>query len=205
MKKKVIVILLILVVVITVFIFAISNKNTNENQNEDKNTKVSEIGERGKEISILENVLNSKKEFITNEEGKAFLKDFTSYGNVIKYAFVDMNIDGEDEMIVELDGKDEMCILFHYDGSDVYGYAINRSRLSEIKTDGTYSTTETGAVSGVCQMEFDDNEHQYIETKVASNDNGNYTLYGKVATQTEYDELISNQNSKQDIVWNDFK
>lgn len=99
------------------------------------------------ELSAIQQVLLNQKEYI-DENGKSMrvenLDKFYSDGKITGATFFtvwDMNKDGNDEVIVKLEGKEISHIIFTEKSGNVYGKEVSLEEFSAIFTDGTYNFT----------------------------------------------------------------
>ena len=104
------------------------------------------------ELSAIQQVLLNHKDFI-DKNGKVKkvenLNNFYSDGNIKGATFFtlcDMNKDGNDEVIVKLEGKEISHIIFTEKSGTVYGQEVSLEEFSAIFTDGTYNFTSDNLI-----------------------------------------------------------
>lgn len=171
-----------------------------------------------------QDVLNGLTGFIFVEDGEperktaadinALIDPYDSYMRIARYALVDMDGDGEDEIVLCGCGESGDMggyLIFHRMAGQVYGFKLRRWDMSDLKADGTWEYADpTGASElGVRWTTFT-RAGMAVRTmaSASSPDNGEswggYTVGGKAASKADYDSFMARQRAKEDAVWNDF-
>ena len=152
-----------------------------------------------------QNVVVGANEYKINEYLNSTNTEINDIGEVkaVKYASVDMDADGTDEIIIKLE-KDEECVyaVLHYSESVVYGYSyINNRCLLNLKTDGTFIGSSGALNSQVLKMSFVTTK--ITQTELASVDGEKFKVEGNEVTQEEYDKYMKTQSNKTDVTFID--
>ncbi|MBE6779436.1 MAG: hypothetical protein E7545_00520 [Ruminococcaceae bacterium] len=124
--------------------------------------------------NILLSVLNNEKPFINAKDETVYLKNYkplskypedTDYferENVFvpsKYAFVDLDKDGQNELVIsELPNGDTYLIL-HKLNDKVYGYSLYVRWFEELKVDGTFLSSGGAFSHNYNNISFDGNKY----------------------------------------------
>lgn len=130
-----------------------------------------------------------------------------------QFAVVDLNRDGEDEVILFVVGAagdaGGKVILHKIDGT-VYGYITDNRTLVDLKTDGTFNYSDpTGVIEAGIAVITDFSETGYMVDKI-SYATGTYEGWNSFvvdyqpATEEEYQNAVSEQDKKQNAEWYDF-
>lgn len=143
------------------------NENTKEDLYDEKNNQQLE-DVRNKYLQVLRN----EETFIdTNNESTPSYMNNIYYGEGVvctpkKYALVDFDKDGVEEVCVEVDlGFDTEFIVLHYFDGTVYGYSFVYRGMEQIGNNGYYIGSAGAGYMLILSMEF--NETEMIENTVA--------------------------------------
>lgn len=136
-----------------------------------------------------------------------------SFMKIWEFAVVDLNGDGEDEVIlfvVGAAGDTGGKVILHQVGDTVYGYITDDRTLVDLKTDGTYIFSDpTGVTEAGIAAITDFSEIGYTVDKI-SYETGTYEGWNSFvvnhhpATEEEYLDAVSKQEKKQNAEWYDF-
>lgn len=155
---------------------------------------------------ILEQVLVGKRNFRNADDGQkeSYLNSFQYFNgaeieqplNLMEYAFVDMDQDGQEEAIVLLDaGYDGAYEILHCYEGEVYGYQLSFRSIQTLYDNG-YCLGSGGADTwGIYKLSFTNTEYSQVD--IAGCENGNYYLQGETATAAEYDEFVADFTEAQ--------
>lgn len=203
---------LIAVLAIMLFILSGCTDTVEENQNIVNNTIVPSEENTVSQTSVEEfdveeeflKVIKSEEKFLgigfENLEGQeGYLKDIEFCGQneqIGKYAFVDMDGDGVEEMYAETTSDGGFNIVFHYEDGKVYGYLFSARAIYSVKADGTYGGTGGATAYGYFKIAF--NKNEITETCLADRNDNIYEVDGKSATKEEFEKFEESQSAKPD-------
>lgn len=140
------------------------------------------------------------------DEDDAFMK-------IWEFAVVDLNGDGEDEVIllvVGAAGDTGGKVILHQIGDKVYGYITDNRTLVDLKIDGTYNfsdptgVTEAG-IAAITNFSETDYTVDKISCEIGTYEGWNtFAVDHQPATEEEYLDAVSRQDKKQNAKWYDF-
>ncbi len=181
------------------------NINKLENKNEETQNKTDN------EINIEDiffKVIDGNKNYY-NEENKEvafadYLKTYLENSDVtLKYSLINMDNLNYDEMILTLDDQ-QTNLIFHYENDNVYGYEVNFRYLKNIKTDGSYATSDSAFHSTIETSKFNKNER--TNNIIAEYNYGkSITINGNNATEKEYNDYYDEWNEKENVKFKIYK
>ena len=166
----------------------ITNTTTNSNTTQNTSTDTKQL---------LLNVMNNKQKFIDEDNNEVYFKDFKIVENqtakVDKYAFVDMDKDGTEELVIYTTSDYGAYVILHYENNKVYGYMIGVRSLENLKTDGSFMGS-SGANS---------NEYSYsIKTEAVYDGTDKiYKINNEKVSEKEIKEYVENWNKKENVSW----
>ena len=149
-----------------------------------------------------------------DEAQKLFNPD-SSYTKIWKFAVVDLDGDGEEEVILRvIDAAGDMggCLVLHCtkDG-EVFGFTLGYQAFEELKTDGTYNDRGGGILDGVCRMRFEGDTCAFdwpVSCTLSSASEGeglepayDYFVNGVPATEEEWGAALDEQSEKENAEW----
>ena len=172
---------------------------------------------------LIKAVLLGDTQFIYVSDGKTKTIDITdipmlfgaddSSMKIWDFAVVDLDRDGEDEVILfvvgvagDMGGK---LILHQIDGK-VYGYICDNRTLEELKTDGTFGFSDpTGVAEGGIGEIVDLSEFGYTMDKISYGSGTHegwdtFIVDHEPATEEEYFDAANKQSEKPDAEWYGF-
>ena len=157
----------------------------------------------------LSAVLNNKKSFIAENGSACYLKDYNicnaPEGEPIpvspcEYTYVDLDGDLFEEMIVNISSEHSYYLILHYNSYDIFGYEIDATAMTSIKTDGTFSyTSESNTIC--CRLSFKNRKLKITQEAVCDYESGVYQIGGLDVTADSLQEYLQNWEQKADIVW----
>lgn len=170
-------------------------------------------------------ILLGKEDFINSSEDGEFLdmvniediwKTFTVSempgAKVKKFAIVDMDGDGEKEIVLwnYTGAIDKGFEILHYQNGKVYGYHFWYRALDSLKEDGTSIASSGAAYTSINKIEFLEKGYSIdtlyqSELQIGSDgiDKMQYYANGEICSEEEFNEALSRQNEKADVVWYD--
>lgn len=136
-----------------------------------------------------------------------------SFMKIWEFAVVDLNGDGDDEVIlfvVGAAGDTGGKVILHRIGDTVYGYITDDRTLVDLKTDGTYNYSDPTGVTeaGIAAItNFSEIGHTVdkISYEIGTYEGWNsFVVDHHPATEEEYLDAVSKQEKKQNAEWYDF-
>ncbi len=163
--------ILIKVLVIVFLGFSLCSCGNNEDMNTDTTNNTSKQEDKNNTQDILEEVLNSKREYIDEDGNKSLLNEGEVLGKKIefnRYGFVDFDQDGNTEMIIELDTEDRL--VFHVYDNNVYMYYFGLRSMLTIKKNGLFYASGGADANAIERLKFKEKDYE-IEEVATSEDN----------------------------------
>lgn len=159
--------------------------------------------------SLLLSVLNSESTFIA-ENGQSILMKELAYGfdgdtpllaQPQEYTFVDMDGDGNDELIADITPTQTAYIVLHEADGTVYGYLIYRRALLDLKTDGSFMQSGGVGIEYYCKIEFEADAYNTVRTAVRNSTDGIYELDGAESTIDAVNAYAEEWAAKTNAEW----
>ena len=125
-----------------------------------------------------------------------------------KLAFLDLDGDGANEMVLFPVGDDEYLysvvgyMILRLEGDTVHGYAPGWRSVGNLKADGTFYWSGGASYNGIGRARFEGGEFSLEQDTWV--DNGSYFVEGQPATEEEYNAAIATQDAKPEPVWYTF-
>ena len=130
-----------------------------------------------------------------------------------KFAMMDLNNDGENEVILwlQINGVSDFGFeILRYQEGSVYGYTLFYREFMDLKTDGTFSFSGGAADWGIGKLSFSGNEYTinklyYCESQYDSDNEleVQYFSNGTPYSEEEFNDDISRQEEKGNVNWYD--
>lgn len=132
---------------------------------------------------------------------------------VSKFAYVDLNNDGVNELVlwIQINGiSDYGFEILRYQEDAVYGYTLPYTAFMDLKTDGTFIFSGGAADTGIGKMRFA--ESGYTVDKLYYSESGydpdnelevQYFADGEKCPEEEFNDIMRQQEEKQNIRWYD--
>ena len=154
---------------------------------------------------LLLNVMNNKQKFINEDNKEVFLKDFKIVENqtakVDKYAFVDMDKDGTEELVIYTTSDYGAYLILHYENNIIYGYMIGVRSLENLKTDGSFMGSNGANSSEYSRMTFNKNKYAIKTEAVYDETNKVYEIDNTSVSEKQIKEYVENWNKKENVSW----
>lgn len=154
---------------------------------------------------ILFDVMNNKQKFINEDNKEVFLKDFKIIENqtakVDKYAFVDMDKDGTEELVIYTTSDYGAYVILHYENDKVYGYMIGVRSLENLKTDGSFMGSSGANSNEYSRMTFSKNSYAIKTEAVYDETNKVYEIDNTSVSEKQIKEFVENWNKKENVSW----
>ena len=163
-----------------------------------------DAGSKNKKLLNLEII----KEAVTSSE------EVTAH--VTNFAIVDLDGDGENEIILWIvtgdspagSGHDAGFEILHYNDGAVYGYMLYYRQFYQLKTDGTFTASGGAGNTAIEKLSF--TEDGYIKDtlyEISSYYDSNnerkvqYYANGEISSEEEFDNALKRQEEKTDVGW----
>ncbi len=153
-------------------------------------------------------ILNNRKAFI-DETGKyVYLKDhkFVFDGSnmpVIEYTTVDMDNDGEKELVINVgpEGNQMFVMVFRLYNGNFYGYQFGIRALHSIKTDGSFRGSSSAFIGSILRLEFEGTSYKEVEIAYRDLHNNVYRLNGVAVSKEELEKFDEEWNKIPGVNW----
>lgn len=133
---------------------------------------------------VLLSVMNNKQKLINEDNKEVLLKEFKIVENqtakVDKYAFVDLDGDGVQELVIYTTSDYGAYVILHYENSKVYGYMIEVRSLENLKADGSFMGSSGANSNEYLRMTFNKNSYSTKTEAVYDGTNKIYKINGEI-------------------------
>lgn len=181
-----------------------TDNNIQENVENITNENISYNSTNKKQLLI--NVMNNKQKFINEDNKETYLKDLEIVENqkaeVDKYAFVDMDKDGIEELVIYTTSDYGAYIILHYENDKVYGFMIGVRSLENLKNDGSFMRSSGANSNEYSRMAFNKNSYSIKKEAVYDVTNKVYEIDNTGVSEKEIKEYVEKWNKKEDVNWN---
>ena len=113
------------------------------------------------------------------------------------YAYVDLNGDGYEEMVVAADASDRFYLILHYEKEKVYGYELNGRSMIHIKTDGSYYASGGADYGSIQKMLFSGTK--LTERSVARHEGNLYYIGDSAVMANQYATYFNEFSTKKNV------
>lgn len=166
-----------IIILFTIFVFFCltgCNKINNSYQYSDITSNVTNASSNEDDNNILLSVLHSEKPFITEKGQTVFLKDYKPFYKYpestyyyqsenlfapCEYAFVDLDKDGQNELIISELPDDDTYLILHKSNDKIYGYSLYVRWFESLKSDGTFLSSSGAFSHDYNTINFDENKY----------------------------------------------
>lgn len=189
-----------------------SKENINSQSTFDEKTPLqSDYSQMNNLPNIYKQVLDNKKNFTLHgekifiDEYKCpYLQKYLSACDLVEYCIVDMDGDGDVEMLIR--GWTQDILVLREENNDVYGYDFSFRSMYNVATDGSFCWNDNaGNTYGVSKLSFANRICQLIELyRVEINQENNETIYfieNEEKTREEFELYITECSSVGQIAW----
>lgn len=211
MKKisKILIVLIILIIagVVAGFFIWKNGESEKNNTNNITNTTTDTTSNSSKTDTnqLLLDVMNNEEKFINKDNKEVYLKDFKiveeQTAKVDKYAFVDMDKDGIEELVIYTTSDYGAYVILHYENSKVYGYMVGVRSLENLKTDGSFIGSSGANSNEYLRMTFNKNSYNLETEAVYDGTNKDYKINNANVSEKEIKEYVENWNKKENVSW----
>ncbi len=152
-------------------------------------------------------VLNNEEPFVDVTGSEVYFKDYLCDGSARiptdpqKYAFVDFDGDGADELVVRATSNNYTHLVFRIHRDKVYGTEIAYEWKS-FKQDGTFRSAD-----GIyyLDMQFDEGIGGVVQAAIKWDAVESYRIGGEEVTSQQAAEYAAAYEKKPDAVWTDYR
>ena len=151
--------------------------------------------------------LHNSEPFINEQKETVLLKDYKigDNNNIAiapeKYAFIDFDKDGTNELIVSASADHGTYIIFRCNDQKVYGYVFDARALTDIKEDGTFMQSEGAGINTYAKLSFDENGYIITEEATVNTPEGIYKIGEETVTGERIQTFADQWNAKNNIYW----
>ncbi len=176
-----------------------------------KNNNLSESSELPSDAKyLLLEVMNNKKTFIAENGSETLFRDYkipnvTDEIPIIaeEYAFVDLDGDNINELVVKCTTDYGLYMILHYDssGGNVYGFSLGARSFMSVKVDGTFMGSGGAMINVISKVSFDKTSMSIDNIAVNNDAEKIYEVNGSPVSKQAADEYFSSWNKKQQPIW----
>ncbi len=148
-----------------------------------------------------------------SEIRRAVTADDSVTVSAVKFAVLDLDGDGEEEVVLwlQINGiSDYGFEILHERDGEIYGDTLPYREFMDLKTDGTFLFSGGAADSGIGKMSFSEigyrvNSQAYSQSGYDSNNEltVQYFVNDESCSEDEFKEVINGQEQKADVEWYD--
>ncbi len=161
------------------------------------------------EASVLLRVLNSEKAFISESGEYVYLKDYELIANremkavPEKFALVDFDGDGKDELIAYVTPEFGAYLVFRIDKNKVYGFEFGVREITDLKADGSFIASEGAAIFTYYTLSFEKGKYIFRELAYYNGTDGvgTYRIDGKTVAPEEMYTYNEKFRGKTSAAW----
>ncbi len=158
-------------------------------------------------------VLSSETPFVTETGKTVYLKDYSYYEEAgapkffaDQYTFVDMDQDGQDEMVVKEEQNLNASLVFHKDGDTVYGYLFYVRMLQDLKQDGSFAGSGSAFLRAFSTVTFNKTEYTLTDLAVyeyygEGAEENEFSINGNPVSETEINAFLEERAALPDAQW----
>ena len=203
----IVLIILIIAGVVAGFFIWKNGESEKNNTNNITNTTTDTTSNSSKTDTnqLLLDVMNNEEKFINKDNKEVYLKDFKiveeQTAKVDKYAFVDMDKDGIEELVIYTTSDYGAYVILHYENNKVYGYMIGVRSLENLKTDGSFMGSSGANSNEYSRMTFNKNSYSIKTEAVYDGTDKIYKINNEKVSEKEIKEYVENWNKKENVSW----
>ncbi len=155
----------------------------------------------------LKSVLEGKCTFINENGDSVYLKDykFSLVDDLTfdaeKYAVLDFDGNGTDELLVYGSSDFGIYILLRVYEGKVYGYEFGDKSLFNVKQNGTFFQSEGAGINCFVCLVFDSTDYRLNELAYGNDYDCVYRVAGADVSADEYKAFYDNWNKKPAVDW----
>lgn len=152
-------------------------------------------------------VLNDKAVFKPQKGEPQKLSQYTVSGAALKasqYLFIDLDADGENELLVRFLDSNDGTLVLHQSGNTVFGFQFSKEALSQLKQDGSFLQKDKNGGCMYAQMTFNNRGFKINETAYINRQNHLYRRAYIEKPSKEVKDYVKRWEQKEDAVWKNY-
>ncbi len=161
------------------------------------------------EKEMLLEVLNNERTFINESGETVYFKNHKPFDFIYaipeKYALIDLDSDGTDELIVYNTQYYGTYTVFHIYNNKVYGYDFWERALVTLKTDGTFIQSGGAGLNRFVVLRFKNDKYNIVEQAYQNDTAKKYRINESSSTMEEVNTYIDEFYNKADVVWEKYE
>ena len=156
---------------------------------------------------FLLDFLHNKAPFIDEAYNYVYLKDYKpgAEEGVLndvsfipqKYALIDMDGDGKNELVISSNSDYTAYMVFH----DYHGCEFSAREMHELKADGSFMQSSSAAIINVMTLNFNSFPYEFVVKAYKNDLDRIYKLGDKPTTVYAVQEFIDYFNKKPEVEW----
>lgn len=156
---------------------------------------------------LLLDVLNNEQTFIDESNEHIYLKDYKLKENkdikIIpqKYALIDFDNDGINELVVYVSENYGAYIIFHMYAGNIYGFEFMERALIDLKTDGSFIQSEGAGINAYARLAFNENGYDVFEEAYSNDIDNVYEINEKESTSEKVNNYRQEFSKKESVKW----
>lgn len=162
------------------------------------------------DADLLLEVMNNQKPFIAESGAETLFKNY-KIPDVVdevpiiaeEYAFIDLDGDGTDELVVKCTTDYGLYIILHYDSSDdnVYGFSLGVRSFISVKTDGTFMASGGAMTNVINKVSFNKSKIHIEEIAVNDDLDKVYKVKGESVSKQDADKYFADWYKRHQPMW----
>lgn len=151
-------------------------------------------------------VLNDKAVFKPQKGEPQKLSQYTVSGAALKvsqYLFIDLDADGENELLVRFSNPNDGTLVLHQSGNTVFGFQFAKEALLKLKQDGSFLQKDKNGGSLYAQMTFNNRGFKINESAYIDHQRHLYRRAYIEKPSKEVKDYVKRWEQKEDAVWKD--
>jgi len=153
---------------------------------------------------ILE-ILSNERTFINESGETVYYKNHKPFNSIDaipeKYALIDFDNDGKDELIVHVTSNIGVYTIFHIYNKKVYAFDFWERELIDLKSDGTFVQSSGAGLNHYVTLCFEKDKYNIVEQAYADDTNKQYRMNGVSSTIEIVNKYIDDFYNKPDVSW----
>lgn len=209
MKKFLIIICVIIALAVGgLFIYKNYNNSSLENNVQNNSINIYENEDLNIDVDIntrLFDVMNSCITFIDSTNNRVMFNEYKISNEEkavpSKYAYVDLDNDGIEELVVLTTSDYGAYIILKYQDNNIYGHMIGIRSFEKLKVDGSFIGSSGANNNEYLTITFNENKYSLNKEAVFDENNQIYQIKGKGVTKDEINTFVEEWNKKENVKW----
>ena len=143
------------------------------------------------------------EEVLIDNYKSPYLQKYLTQCDNVQYAVLDMDSDGEVEVLVS--GWTSDILVLHEENGSIYGFDFTFRGMYSVKTDGSYYwNANQGNTYGCSKLSFENGMCSVVElsrTELSDNGNTNFFVNGVRVAKDEYDSFAESFSDVDNVTW----